>query len=53
MGLLLISSINNRDIVTVQAEVTLIACAIVAANLLADVLYMVLDPRIRHGRIAS
>jgi len=53
MGLLLISSINNRDVVTVQAEVTIIACAIVAANLLADVLYMVLDPRIRHGRIAS
>jgi len=53
MGLLLINSISNRDIVTVQAEVTLIACAIVAANLLADILYMMLDPRIRHGRVAS
>lgn len=53
MGVLLISSINNRDVVTVQAEVTVIALGIVAANLLADVLYMVLDPRIRHGRIAS
>jgi len=53
MGLLLISSVNQRDIVTVQAEVTVIACAIVCANLIADVLYLLLDPRLRHGRLAS
>jgi peptide/nickel transport system permease protein len=49
MGLLLIQSITDRDVVTVQAEVTIIACAVVAANLLADVIYALLDPRIRYG----
>ena len=50
MGQELIQSIANRDIPVVEGEVVVIACAVVAANLLVDILYVVLDPRIRHGR---
>lgn len=53
MGLLLLSAINNRDVTTVQAEVVLIACAVVVANLAADLIYAILDPRIRYGRTSS
>ena len=50
MGQELLQSINNRDITTVQAIVSLLAVTVVVANLVADILYAVLDPRIRYGR---
>ena len=49
MGRLIIQSIGNRDYPVVQAGVFLIAVAFVGLNLLVDVLYAVLDPRIRLG----
>ena len=47
MGSLLISSINNRDYPVVQAIVVIIAMVVVLCNFLADVLYRVMDPRIK------
>jgi peptide/nickel transport system permease protein len=47
MGRLIIQAIGNRDYPVVQAGVFLIALAFVMVNLLVDVLYAVLDPRIR------
>ncbi|SFS79268.1 ABC transporter permease [Saccharopolyspora flava] len=49
LGQLLLQAINTRDYVVVQACVVLFAVVTVAANLLADLLYAVLDPRIRYG----
>jgi peptide/nickel transport system permease protein len=49
MGLLILQSINNRDIPVVQTAVVLIAGVIVLINLAVDLLYTVLDPRIRLG----
>jgi peptide/nickel transport system permease protein len=49
MGLLLINALQLRDVVTIQAVVALIATIVVISNLAADLLYSVLDPRIRHG----
>jgi peptide/nickel transport system permease protein len=49
MGQELLASISNRDITVVEAIVVTVAVAVVVANLLTDVLYVVLDPRIRHG----
>jgi peptide/nickel transport system permease protein len=49
MGQELLASISNRDITVVEAIVVTVAVAVVCANLLTDVLYVVLDPRIRHG----
>lgn len=50
MGSLLLQSINSRDVVVVEAVVLLVAIVVVGANLLVDLFYSVLDPRIRHGR---
>jgi peptide/nickel transport system permease protein len=48
-GQLMLQAINTRDFVVVQACVVVFAVAAVLANLLADLLYAVLDPRIRYG----
>jgi peptide/nickel transport system permease protein len=49
LGQLLLQAINARDFVIVQACVVVFAVVAVLANLLADLLYAVLDPRIRYG----
>jgi peptide/nickel transport system permease protein len=49
IGLLLIDALQLRDVVTIQAVVALIAVIVVVSNLAADILYSILDPRIRHG----
>lgn len=45
-GLLLVQSLGNRDIPVVQAFVMLVAVAVVLVNLLIDLIYGALDPRI-------
>jgi peptide/nickel transport system permease protein len=47
VGRLLVSSVTARDLAVVQALVLLISFTVVAANLAIDLLYGVLDPRIR------
>ena len=47
LGRLVIEAINNRDFPVVQAAVVVIAVFVVAVNVLVDLLYAVLDPRIR------
>jgi len=49
LGELLIRSIQNSDIPVVQALTFIFAFLVVFFNLLADILYGVLDPRIRYG----
>jgi peptide/nickel transport system permease protein len=49
----LIQSINNHDVPVVEGIVVVFAVVVVLANLLADLLYAVLDPRISHERSAS
>jgi peptide/nickel transport system permease protein len=49
VGQLLLQAINTRDLALVQACVVVFAVIAVLANLLADLLYAVLDPRIRYG----
>jgi peptide/nickel transport system permease protein len=48
MGKLAVSSIFFRDFPVVQAIVLLIGTAILFSNLIADLLYGVLDPRVRY-----
>ena len=48
IGQLLVDSILQRDIPIVQATVLMIGTTIVFANLVADILYSYLDPRIRY-----
>jgi ABC-type dipeptide/oligopeptide/nickel transport system permease component len=42
-----LNSISNRDFPVVQATVVLLAFAVVVANLLSDIMYTVVDPRIK------
>jgi ABC-type dipeptide/oligopeptide/nickel transport system permease component len=49
VGSLVVDSILRQDFSVVQAFILLSACAYVAVNLLVDVLYGVLDPRVRAG----
>jgi peptide/nickel transport system permease protein len=48
MGTLLIDSIVHRDFIVLQAVVLLIAAVVLILNLVIDLLYGVLDPRIRY-----
>ena len=48
MGTLLIDSIIHRDFVTLQAVVLLIAAVTLSVNLVIDLTYGFLDPRIRY-----
>lgn len=49
LGRLALGAIAARDLPVVQGVVLFVACTIVALNFAVDVLYGVLDPRIRHG----
>ena len=49
LGHLLVQSIFNRDFPVVQAAVLMLSLSIVLANLLTDLTYPYLDPRIRHA----
>ena len=47
VGRLLLASISNRDFPVVQAIVVILAAWIVVVNFVADLLYQLVDPRIR------
>lgn len=49
MGRYFVSSITSRDYPMVMAVVVIYAFIIVVVNLVVDVLYLFIDPRIRHG----
>ena len=49
VGSLVIQAVNNRDYPVVQADAFLVALIFVMANLLVDLLYAVLDPRVRYA----
>jgi peptide/nickel transport system permease protein len=49
LGQLTVAAIGARDYQVVQGVVVLLAAVFVLLNLLVDVLYAVLDPRIRYG----
>ncbi|NUR86859.1 MAG: ABC transporter permease [Nonomuraea sp.] len=48
LGDFLVSSINQRDAYAVLAWLLVVAVAVIVFNLLADLLYALLDPRIRY-----
>ena len=50
VGWLLLNAINERDYPVVQGAVLVLATAFVGVNLVVDVAYAYLDPRIRYGR---
>ena len=49
MGRLLVTSVLNKDFIMVQACILVIALLVLLANLLVDISYGWLDPRVRYG----
>lgn len=46
----LVFAIQQNDLLVVQAIVAMLAVAVVGVNLIVDLFYAVIDPRIRHSR---
>ena len=49
IGRLVVGAIGTRDLIILQGTVLCIACGYVLMNFIVDMLYAVIDPRIRHG----
>jgi peptide/nickel transport system permease protein len=49
VGRLLVVAVANRDLAVVQCILLMVAMTMVAANLVVDILYGVLDPRMRSA----
>ena len=50
MGFLIADAIVRRQYVALQSYVAVLALGYVAVNFFVDILYAILDPRIRHAR---
>ncbi|HSK38910.1 MAG TPA: ABC transporter permease subunit [Arenibaculum sp.] len=50
IGKWLIESINRRDYPVLQGGILLVATLVIGVNLIVDLLYSILNPRIRHAR---
>lgn len=50
IGSLTVMAINSRDYPVLMAIVILSALAVLAANIIVDILYAVIDPRITYGK---
>jgi peptide/nickel transport system permease protein len=49
MGRLVVQSIARRDYPLIQGAIMIIAAIYVIVNLIVDILYVYVDPRIRYG----
>lgn len=49
LGQLLVTSVNNHDMAIVQAAVFVIAFIVILGNILTDIVYRFLDPRIKYN----
>lgn len=50
MGTMLVRAILSKDLFVVQSTAALLVATVVLVNLVVDMLYAVVDPRIRHAR---
>jgi peptide/nickel transport system permease protein len=53
LGAFLVNAVINKDVPVVQGATLVIAAIIMVINLLTDVLYLMIDPRIRFERSAT
>jgi len=50
MGSMLVGAILSKDLFTVQSTAAILVACVVVVNLIVDLMYAVIDPRIRHMR---
>jgi ABC-type dipeptide/oligopeptide/nickel transport system permease component len=48
IGNMMLRAINSRDFPVLQGAMFVLALAIILGNILADISYVIIDPRIRH-----
>jgi peptide/nickel transport system permease protein len=53
VGSLLVDSVEFKDVPMLQGITMIVAFVIIFVNLLTDLLYLFIDPRIRFGRVAA
>jgi peptide/nickel transport system permease protein len=53
LGSLTVDAVQKRDIPLIQGTTLVFACFVVVVNLVVDVIYTIIDPRIRFGRVES
>jgi len=53
LGSLTVDAVQKRDIPMIQGTTLVFACFVVAINLIIDVVYTLIDPRIRFGKVQS
>lgn len=53
LGFLTVDAVQKRDIPLIQGTTLVFACFVVAVNLAVDLLYTLIDPRIRFERVQS
>jgi peptide/nickel transport system permease protein len=51
LGRLIFQSIANRDLIVVRNAVMLLAAMVIAVNFVVDVLYAVIDPRLKAAHV--
>ena len=49
LGSMLLDAVGNRDLLTVQSVVMVLVAITLILNLVIDVLYTIVDPRMRKG----
>jgi peptide/nickel transport system permease protein len=49
MGRLIVESVKSFDYPVIMATAILLTCMVILGNLIADLLYSIVDPRITHG----
>lgn len=49
LGSLLLDSVSNRDLIMVQDVVMVLVVAVLVVNFVVDLLYLLIDPRLRAG----
>ena len=53
IGSLLVDSVNFKDVPMVQGVAMVVAIVIILVNLLTDILYLFIDPRVRFSRASA
>jgi peptide/nickel transport system permease protein len=53
LGFLIVDAVQKRDIPMIQGTTLVFACFVVLVNLIIDVIYALIDPRIRFTRVAA
>lgn len=53
LGSLTVEAVQKRDIPLIQGTTLIFSCFVVLVNLAIDVIYMLIDPRIRFDKVAS